>query len=87
MQFLHYEIDAHAGTVVRVALRGSECNVMLMDTNNFYRYRSGDTFHYVGGHFQCSPANLSVPDNGHWHVVVDTGGYPGRVTASVTVHN
>ncbi len=85
MKFLHYEINADEGATVRVALRGSECNVLLMDDHNFFSYRRGGSYRYVGGHYKRSPVLLSVPEAGHWNVVIDTGGYAGSLEASVTV--
>jgi hypothetical protein len=84
MQFLHWEVDAVDGTVVRVEL-DAQANVMLMDSSNFSSYRSGRQFRYFGGHAKRSPVVLSAPHAGHWHVVVDMGGYGGRVNASVSV--
>lgn len=84
MKFLHWEVDAADGTVVRVEL-DSQANVMLMDNINFPSYRSGRSFSYHGGHAKRSPVLLSVPHAGHWHVVVDLGGYAGHVNASVSL--
>lgn len=84
MKFLHWEVDAVNGTVVRVEL-DSQANVMLMDSINFSSYRSGRQFRYFGGHAKRSPVLLSAPHAGHWHVVVDLGGYGGHVNASVSV--
>lgn len=85
MKFLHYKVEATAGSTVRVVLSGSECNVMIMDDLNFYQYRRGGSFRYVGGHYRRSPVFLTVPETGTWNVVVDTGGYSGRVQAAVAV--
>jgi hypothetical protein len=32
-----------------------------------------------------SPITIAAPSAGHWHVVVDLGGYAGHVSASVRV--
>lgn len=58
---------------------------MLVDPVNLGRYKSGRRFEYFGGHFTRSPARITVPRAGHWHVVVDLGGAAGRVEASVNV--
>lgn len=86
MQFLHHDLGrVEAGSTVRVTLRGTEANVLLLDSANFARYRNGGRHEYYGGHYRRSPVVLTVPHSGHWHVAVDLGGYAGRVNASVDV--
>jgi len=84
MKFLHWEIQADEGAVVRVEL-DRQANVRLLDDSNFSAYRSGRRHRYQGGLMTRSPATIPVPHSGHWHVVVDVGGYGGRVAASVSV--
>ena len=84
MQFLHWEIDAEPGAVIRVEI-DKQANVRLLDDLNFSAYRSGRSHRYHGGHATRSPVTILVPHSGHWHVVVDLGGNGGRVSASVTV--
>ena len=84
MRFLHWEVDAVQGTVVEVEL-DSQANVMLMDDINFSSYRRGSTFRYHGGLAKRSPARLSAPHKGRWHLVVDLGGRGGHVNASVSI--
>ena len=52
-----------------------------MDSSNFQSYKNGRQHKYYGGHAKRSPVRLKIPRAGHWHVAVDTGGYPGRVNA------
>jgi hypothetical protein len=84
MKFLHWEVDAVEGTVVRVGL-DAQANVMLLDDSNFLSYRHGHRFRYFGGLAKRSRVTLVTPHSGRWHVVVDLGGYAGRVNASVSV--
>lgn len=77
--------EQDAGTAVTVRLSGSVSNVVLLDAANFARYRAGQPFLYTGGHFVRSPVELEVPEDGHWYLVVDTGGFKGRVRGSVEV--
>jgi hypothetical protein len=84
MKFLHWEVDAVEGTVVRVDL-DAQANVMLLDNSNFSSYRREGRFNYRGGLARRSPVKLVPPHPGHWHVVVDLGGYAGRVNASISV--
>ena len=86
MQFTDHNIHyRHAGDVVVVQLEGSEANVQLLDSVNFERYRRRQNYNYVGGHYTVSPVQLAIPNDGHWHVVVDLGGYVGSVRSAVQV--
>ncbi len=84
MKFLDYDLDAAAGDVVVVELNRA-ANVRMLDSINFSRYRRGQRHEYLGGLARVSPVRLSVPRDGHWHVVVDLGGYAGNVQASFSV--
>ncbi len=82
--FLQQEITVGPDDVVEVTLDG-QANVMLLDPTNFGRYRRGESFHYHGGLAKTSPFRLVPPENGRWHVVVDLGGFAGKVRAGVRV--
>ena len=84
MNFLHYEIDAEDGDVVEVTL-DRQANVRLLDGSNFSSFRSGRRHSYHGGLAKKSPVRLAPSRAGHWHVVVDLGGYAGTVRAAVRV--
>lgn len=84
MNFLHYEVNANRGNIVEVTLDG-QANVRLLDSTNFSRFQHGQQHQYRGGLALKSPFRLAVPSSGHWHIVVDLGGYAGRVSASVRV--
>jgi hypothetical protein len=86
MNYLYYDLGTvHAGATVIAHLKGTAANVQLLDTANLQRYRGGQQFSFYGGHFTRSPARIGVPSTGHWHVVIDLGGYDGQVNASVQV--
>ncbi len=86
MDFMHSDLGTvDAGSTVVVDLAGTEANVMLVDDTNLARYRRGGQFEYFGGHFTRSPARIGIPSTRRWHVIVDLGGYAGRVSASVRV--
>jgi hypothetical protein len=73
------------GTVVRVTLRGSGANVLLVDGANLSNYKAGRRTRYVGGLVTRSPYDLVIPSTGRWHVVVDMNGLRGSASASVQV--
>lgn len=84
MNFLHYEFDLSSDDTVEVTL-DKQANVRLMDSLNFSLYRDGKQHRYFGGLVTKSPFNLSAPHAGHWHLVVDLGGFAGSVRASARV--
>lgn len=77
-----------AGTKVLVRWTGSDASVILLDPVNFskYQYRDGRPFFYAGGgRYRRPPAELSIPHDGRWYVVVDLGRYAGAApTIEVT---
>ena len=60
-------------------------NVQLLDPSNYQAYQSHLPYHYRGGHVTESPFRIRPPSRGHWYLVVDLGGGPGAVRASVRV--
>jgi len=82
MNYLHYSLDLSPGEVVEVTL-DKRANVRLLDESNFSLYRDGKRHAYLGGFAKQSPARIAPPRPGRWHLVIDLGGYPGTVNASV----
>lgn len=81
MNFLESDLGFQSGgAVVRVVLRGHAANVFLVDASNRSAYKQNRGYKYYGGHFTRSPAALTVPRAAHWYLIIDTGGYSGRVT-------
>jgi hypothetical protein len=85
-RYASYDLgERDEGDRVIVKLRGAVANVLLLDHQNFSRYRAGLRFSYLGGLRRRSPVELRVPYDGHWYVAVDLGGRRGRTEASVKV--
>jgi hypothetical protein len=83
VSYLHYEFDAGPNDVLEVALKGT-ANVLLLDESNFRKYQAGERYQYVdGGLTSKEVTHLHPPTQGHWHVVIDLGGYLGAVRAAV----
>jgi hypothetical protein len=74
------------GSTVVVQL-SSQANVLLMDASNYRAYTSGrgGQVRYYGGLQQRSPARLPVPNDGHWYVAIDLGGYAGQIRSGIAV--
>lgn len=85
MNFLHYDLNLSSGEVVEVTL-DKQANVRLLDDANFSNYKRGARHTYFGGLAKQSPARIAAPHAGHWHLVIDLGGYAGTVRASVQTH-
>ena len=84
MNYLHHEFNLDLADVVEVTLDG-KANVRLLDDPNYSLYRRGAQHRYYGGLAEVSPFRIPAPRSGHWHVVIDLGGYAGTVRASVRV--
>lgn len=84
-QFTHYDLKLQrAGTLVEVTLNAVN-NVRLMNAANFQRFTERLNFKYVGGVAKRSPVRLTVPETGHWRLVVDMEGHHGLAESSVKV--
>ena len=84
MKYLHKEAYLDPEDVVLVTL-DRQANVMLLDDINYSAYRSRRSFRYYGGLAEVSPCRLSPPHGGHWHVVVNLGGYAGSVRVGIRI--
>jgi hypothetical protein len=85
MDFVHYDLNQlSGGEVVQVTLANA-ANVRLLDDANFASYRRGSQHRHYGGYVTKSPYAIRVPEPGHWHLVLDLGGYAGQIRSSVRV--
>ncbi|MGZ6367241.1 MAG: DUF1883 domain-containing protein [Ktedonobacteraceae bacterium] len=84
MDHLLYEFSANAGDIVEVTL-DHQANVLLLDSSDYSSYKNRRQFRYYGGLAKRSPFRITVPSSGSWYVVVDLGGYAGRVQCSFRV--
>jgi hypothetical protein len=83
--YLVSEIDAGPEDVVEVKL-SAPANVMLLTASDYTHYRNNEQFNYYGGHSGSElTVDLTPPNQGHWYLVVDLGGRPGRVSAYVSI--
>lgn len=82
MKYLYYDLGEQQQENWIVAhLHGSAANVILLDSLNFECYRFGRPFVYTGGLCTRTPARLQIPQDGHWYLVIDCGGYQHHVHA------
>jgi uncharacterized protein DUF1883 len=86
MRYAVYDLGRQEkGSTAVIRLRGSAANVLLLDETNLSCYRRGEHFVFEGGFTRTSPIHLEIPHDGHWYVVMDLGGYRGRVRGEVNV--
>ena len=85
MQYQLYNLgNVERGKIVEVTL-GYAANVRIMDSTNYSSFKNGRAHHFIGGYVKRSPFKATLPRTAHWYVVVDLGGYAGRVSSSVRV--
>jgi hypothetical protein len=82
-RFTHYDLKPQrAGTAIEVTLSVVN-NVRLMNAANYQRFTERLDFKYVGGVARKSPIRLVIPENGHWHLIVDMEGHHGLAESAV----
>jgi Domain of unknown function (DUF1883)/TIR domain len=74
-----------AGAIVQVTMSGDAANVRLFNSSNYSAFKAGRRATGDGGYATHSPVRLQIPNSGHWYVVIDYGGLPGRSRAGVEV--
>jgi hypothetical protein len=84
MNYLYKEFIGGPEKIVKIILDGW-ANVMLLDDINYNYYKQGFNFKYYGGKVTNSPYHIRPPQYGHWNVVIDRGGIPGTVSASINI--
>lgn len=84
MNFLHYDVNVGIGQSIRIDL-DAQANVKLMDDANYSNYRNGRQYKFYGGSAIKTPVIMQAPYSGRWNLVIDMGGYAGKVNVSVTV--
>ena len=82
-RYTHYDLKPQrAGTIIEVTLNGVH-NVRLMTAANYQRFTEQLDFKFVAGVAKKSPLRIAVPENGHWHLVVDMEGHHALAESSV----
>lgn len=85
MNFSRYDFGyVEKGKIVEVTL-DTQANVRLLDSSNFNAYQKGRQYKFCGGRATKSPVKLEVPYSAHWYLVIDLGGYSGRVKHSARI--
>ena len=82
-RYTHYDLkEQRAGAVIEVTL-SAVANVRLLTAGNFQRFTEMLDHKFAGGVAKKSPIRLTIPEAGHWHLVVDMEGHSGLAESSV----
>lgn len=81
--FIHAHQTLTKGDVVVVQC-SHQCNVFLLDDQNFNLYRQRQKCIYHGGFAKLFPVKLAVPASGHWNVVIDLAGRQAEIQHSIS---
>lgn len=84
MKYLHYTFNAGPNNIIQVKL-SSRANVLLLDNLNYNNYHNSQGYKYYGGYVTTSPYNIRPPRSENWHLVIDSAGNEGEITASVNI--
>jgi len=84
MNYSYSKENLNAGDVIEVEL-SQQANVILLDNTNYQRFKSGRDYKYYGGLAIRTPAQITVPKDGLWYIVIYLGGYAGTLKYSLKV--
>ncbi len=84
-RYSHYDLrEQRAGTLIEITL-SAIANVRLLNAANFERFTETLKHQFLGGVAKKSPIRLTIPESGHWHLVVDMEGHNGVAESSVKI--
>lgn len=81
--FIHNRAHLAKGDVVIVQC-SHQCNILIMDDENFAAYRKRQKCSYFGGHFTHFPARVAIPAEGNWNTVIDLAGRTAEIQHSIS---
>lgn len=77
-------MDVDSNDRISVTL-DKQANVKIMNSTNFQNYKKGKSYRFHSGLAKVSSLIIKPPRKGHRYVVINLGGYSGRVKASVKI--
>ncbi|WP_072159921.1 DUF1883 domain-containing protein [Pluralibacter gergoviae] len=85
MSYIHSREYVENGSIVSVQC-SHQINVLVMDDQNYNKYRNGSRFTYHGGFYTHFPANIAVPHSGYWNVVLALApGHRANIQYSINI--
>lgn len=85
MEHLYYDLGQQPKGAIAIVTLDKQANVRLMTGSDYQAFKSGRDSRFYGGRATRSPVPLEIPRTDRWYVVIDLGGLPGQVRASVQV--
>lgn len=84
MRFMHTRRYLNKGDIVQLDC-DTQCNFMLLTDDDFAAYQRVALFQYHGGTFKIFPARITVPETGHWNIIIDLAGAKGEIKYNITL--
>lgn len=84
MRFMHTRRSLNKGNIVQLDC-DTQCNFMLLTDDDFAAYQRVALFQYHGGTFKTFPARITVPETGHWNIIIDLAGAKGEIKYNITL--
>lgn len=82
-KYSHYDLKMlRAGAIIEVSLSAVN-NIKLMTPQNYQRFTELLDYKFLGGVAKKSPVRFTIPESGHWHLVVDSDGHSALAESSV----
>jgi hypothetical protein len=85
MSYLHSREWVNSGKIVSVQC-SHQINVLVMDDNNYSKYKRGENATVYGGFYTHFPANIAVPHTAHWNIVLALPpGHRANISHSINI--
>ena len=72
------------GKVVEISLNYA-ASIKVMDTTNYYSFKKGGKYKYIGEYVDKSPYQITIPYPARWYVVLELDGLAAKVASSVKI--
>jgi len=82
-EVMHSRHRLNAGGMAKVQC-SHQCNVLLMDDENYKAFLEGHLFYYYGGFYRKFPVQLLAPSDGDWNVALHLGGLVAKIQYSIS---
>lgn len=85
MSYIHSREYVNSDSVISVQC-SHQINVLVMDDNNYNKYRKGQSANVYGGFYTHFPANVGVPHTGHWNIILALpAGHRANIRYSINI--
>lgn len=74
MRYLYKQYRLKKGQTIKVYFNKAT-KIRLLDSREFNNFKKDKNYKYYGGFFEKSPAELKVPNDGTWTLIIEKGTY------------